>query len=62
MPGQEWVARHRTLDLDLAHDLLFYLASHEGWIEIEHSPPTHAAIQGHPVVHLAGIRHDHVTG
>jgi hypothetical protein len=62
VPGQDWVTRHRAHDFDLAHDLLFYLASQKDWVEIEHPPPTHVAIQGHSVVHLAGIHHDHITG
>jgi len=41
--------------------LYLYLASHEGGGEIEHPPPSHVAIQGHCVVHVAGIRHDAIV-
>jgi hypothetical protein len=37
--GEERIAGYRTHDLDLAVNLLFYLASQEGWVEMEHPPP-----------------------
>jgi hypothetical protein len=62
VPCQKQVARDRTHDLDLANDLLFYFAGHEGWVQIDYPPPTRAAIQGRPVVHLAWIQRDYVAG
>jgi hypothetical protein len=61
MPGQQWVARDRSHNLDRPGELLLYLGSHKGWVKIDHPPSAHAAVQGCAVVHLTGVRHDHIA-
>src|ERR1700741_984758 len=62
MARQQWVARDRTHDLDLARKLLSYLASHSRRVKIDDPPAPRPAIYTRTVVYLAGVQHNHVAG